>query len=109
MYVKDFPNAKSWLPGKIIEVRGPLSYHVELNDGRIVRRHVDAVCARSAAVHPNTNASDNDQEIPPIGVPETPDSADNSEAPEQPVPPPRRTSSRVRTQPDYFGVRIEDT
>ncbi len=24
--VKDFPNAKKWMPGRVIEVRGPLSY-----------------------------------------------------------------------------------
>ncbi len=30
VYVKDFPNSKQWKPGEIIEVRGPLSYLVEL-------------------------------------------------------------------------------
>ena len=33
VYVKDFPHPKKWAPGKIVEVRGPLSYLVELCDG----------------------------------------------------------------------------
>ena len=32
VYVKDFPHPKKWAPGKIVEVRGPLSYLVELCD-----------------------------------------------------------------------------
>ena len=43
VYVNDFPNARKWLPGKIIKVRGSLSYFIELNDGRVVCRLVDAV------------------------------------------------------------------
>ncbi len=48
VYVKDFPNSKQWKPGEIIEVRRPLSYLVELCDGRVVRRHVDTLLARMA-------------------------------------------------------------
>ncbi len=48
VYVKDFPNSKQWKPGEIIEVRGPLSYLVELCDGCVVRRHVDALLTRMA-------------------------------------------------------------
>ncbi len=36
VYIKDFPNAKKWMPGKVIEVR-------QLRDGYIVRRYVDAL------------------------------------------------------------------
>lgn len=33
VYVKDFPDQKAWIPDTIVAVKGPLSYHVELNDG----------------------------------------------------------------------------
>ena len=47
VYVKDFstPN-NAWIPGKVVKVTGPLSYHVEVQPGKVVRRHVDAVRKR---------------------------------------------------------------
>ena len=48
MFVKNFSGVPPhWLPGKVLRVTGPLSYEVELLDGRIVRRHVDAVKSRT--------------------------------------------------------------
>ena len=52
VYVKDFPHPKKWAPGKIVEVRGPISYLVELCDGRVVRWHVDALFARMTDAPP---------------------------------------------------------
>ena len=48
VYGRDFPAGQTWLPGLIREVQGPTSVVVELDDGRIVRRHVDH--ARSCVV-----------------------------------------------------------
>ena len=42
LYVKDFPNAKEWMPGKMLKYVA-LSYLVELMSGCVVRRHVDAL------------------------------------------------------------------
>ena len=48
VFVKNFSSVPPrWLPGKVLRVTGPLSYEVELLDGRIVRRHVDAVKSRT--------------------------------------------------------------
>ncbi len=53
VYVKDFSSPTlSWIPGKVVNVSGPLSYHVELQSGRVVRRHVDAV--RKSSFSPST-------------------------------------------------------
>ena len=113
VYVKDFPNSRNWQPGKIIEIRGPLSYHVELLDGRIVRRHVDAI--RDRASDTRYDSVDTDLEIPPPETSETPTisiqeaetsaNSDNSERTNQPVTPvpPLRRSTRIRTQPNYLG------
>ena len=44
VFVRDFSTpTTTWLPGKITKVTGPLSYHIELDTGCIVRRHVDAI------------------------------------------------------------------
>ena len=113
VYVKDFPNSRNWQPGKIIEIRGPLSYHVELLDGRIVRHHVDAI--RDRASDTRYDSVDTDLEIPPpetseaptipIQEAETSANSDNSERTDQPVTPvpPLRRSTRIRTQPNYLG------
>ena len=40
VYVKDFPEGKTWLPGTIAKKEGKVTYHVLLEDGRIVKRHI---------------------------------------------------------------------
>ena len=41
--VRDFPIGKSWLQGILISKSGPLSYNIELDDGRVIRRHIDHI------------------------------------------------------------------
>ena len=42
--IRDFPSIKTkWLIGKIMHRSGPMSYNIELNDARIVRRHIDHI------------------------------------------------------------------
>ena len=41
VYVQDLPSRSTWLPGTVVRIRGPLTYDIELEDGRIVTRHVD--------------------------------------------------------------------
>ena len=45
VFVQNFPPKRGtpWYPGQITAVRGPLSYIIELQDGRCVRRHVDHI------------------------------------------------------------------
>lgn len=40
VYIKDFQNSRKWIPGRIVEVQGPLSNHVEQEDGHVVFSHV---------------------------------------------------------------------
>ena len=48
-FVRDFPLGKKWLTCIVCAVKGPLSYHITLSDGRIVRRHVNNVCSRTSS------------------------------------------------------------
>ena len=51
--VKNFSaHGEKWLPGRIIEERGPVSFTVELSDGRVVRRHVDHIHASNVVMDP---------------------------------------------------------
>ena len=48
--VKNFAHGAKWLSGIIQRITGPLSYEVQLLDGRSVRRHVDHIIARQTEV-----------------------------------------------------------
>ena len=108
VYVKDFTAHKSWIPGIVSEVKGPLSYHVTIADGRVFRRHVEHIrprtCTATAA-----DSSASDTEIPPITTaPNTPatDVPTNQPPPQpcrpDPPPPPPRCSSRAHAPPNYY-------
>ena len=43
VYVQDLPSTSTWLPGTVVKIRGPLTYDIELVDGRIVTGHVDNI------------------------------------------------------------------
>ena len=78
VYVKSFSEKEDWLP----KVQGPLTYLVELEDERVVRRHVDYVKLRVSLVEPiNEQSSEVEDLLPPPAskVPETPRSI-NTEA-----------------------------
>ena len=67
--VRDFPSGKQRLTGSVTKVRGPLSYHVTLSDGRIIRRHIDHIRIRTSSV--TDAATDSDIEIPTVSSSES--------------------------------------
>ena len=100
VYTKDFSSTPLiWIPGTVVKVTGPLSYHIELDDGRVVRRHVDAVRARCDSADPSplndSPLPQDDLYLPTRVSPPTP-------AILPPVPPVRR-STRSRSRPNYYG------
>lgn len=48
----NFQTGDKWLPGKVVHVLGPRSLQVKLNNGKVVRRHVDYVRARQELFEP---------------------------------------------------------
>ena len=46
VYITNFSVGDRWLPGVVVNKSGPVSFHIELADGRTVRRHLDHVCSR---------------------------------------------------------------
>ena len=57
MHVRNFAQGLPWIPG-VEEVRGPVSYAVRLEDGRVVRRHVDHLRPRETRNESPANQSD---------------------------------------------------
>ena len=61
VYVKNFGTGLRWIPGRVIEVAGPASYVIQLDDGKQRHRHQDHVCIRTAPVD---NSEDMSQVMP---------------------------------------------
>ncbi len=46
LYCRNFSEGSKWLPGVITKVNGPVSFIIELQDSRLIRRHIDHVRKR---------------------------------------------------------------
>ena len=60
--IVNFCSGPQWIPGVINDIVGPLTYLVMLEDGRVIRRHIDHLLQRE-----NTDTSpplDDDLVIP---------------------------------------------
>lgn len=113
VYVLNHNRGSKWLPGTIVERRGPLSYCVELLDKRIVRCHQDHIRPRTESKDRRTESDVVEDGLwdvpttantPPATVPDQADSP-NHETPtdSEPAAPEPRYPSRVRARPNYFG------
>ena len=114
VYVRNLPNSDpKWLAGTVTKVTGPLSYHVELLDGTIVRKYVDHLRSRDTN-HTATEQTATTPRAPlagPLSVPYTcTPVADAAEAeppppgdPPREIPPPPRRSTRSRQPPDRYS------
>ena len=49
VFIKDTNSSKEWDLGVVIEVNGPLTYKVKLQDGRILRQHINHIRKRQSA------------------------------------------------------------
>ena len=103
VFVCNFGTGPNWITGKITACRGPVSFEVELDDGKVVRRHVDHVrrctlpspppredCASEDITFPSTLCEAQEPEVNPDRSKDTPQE-------------PRR-STHVRRPPEYYGV-----
>ena len=107
VFICDFPDRKHWLSGKIISTKGPCSYLVKLEDGRIVRRHVDHIraCTSNSCTPPTDvsaplNGSDDD--LADISIPTPPLHEDLSPVLVEAPQPTLRRSTRISRPPDRY-------
>ena len=48
VFVRNFSTSgNTWLPGTIVGSKGSLVYHIQLEDGRVVQRHIEHIHSRS--------------------------------------------------------------
>ena len=108
---KNFSEGPVWLKGSILRLKGALTMDIELEDGRVVRRHIDHIRSRpspSGEVEEDDNfplilpqnsadtTASNDENPPP----ETPESTNNDVEPPSAV----RRSNCIRRPPDRLQV-----
>ena len=117
--LKDFRTNGTWLPGSIVQQTGPVSYKVEIGDGRILRRHIDHIRDRTHSL--STTESSQDDITNPNDFDDTAahkDLQDFEVSPDQstdssPTPPDESPSTgaltarqypqRNRNRPDRYG------
>ena len=110
--MRDFSGKQSskWLSGTITQLLGPQSFHVELSNGKLVRRHEDHI----RVCHPTQDAPEQTEDDgilvgPGFQQPEAngepagavADEAPAEERPPAPAPVVRRLT-RVRRPPNHF-------
>ena len=105
VFVRDSPGGKTWLPGSVVETRGPLLFIIDLEDGRRVRRRIDHVRLRTSesVVTPDTDDWVDDLITTPSSEPTN---ANGSDTVNNSNPPPNvqiRRSTRSRQAPDYLS------
>ena len=104
----------AWIPGVIVQQKGPLTYVVKVLDGLLWKRHVDHLRLSSP---PDGQEDSGPYPKAPI-VPPAPPPADSSPSPRSPkisppprtppkspssTPPPSRYPRRIRKEPDRFS------
>ena len=98
VFVRIFATSGStWLPGTIVEARGGLTFHVEMSDGRIFRRHIDRIRKRTCSVDNESNEGADDF-LPELTSPSSETATVSTEATSTTC----RRSTRIRNPPDCF-------
>ena len=98
VFVKNCGNGPNWLPGEVKEVRGPVSYGIMLNDGRLLKRHIDHIRIRTVPDSTMTYSENNFHDFLPFSVVTNESDNISSSASNLPL----RRSSRVRRPPDRY-------
>ena len=96
VFVKNFSGSHPnplWIPGQVSQVKGPLSYQVELQGGRSTKKHIDHLRKRTID---NLDAADNSYDS--LQFP-------SSQEEEPPEPGLRRSqrARRARRPPDRYS------
>ena len=102
VYVREAGVSSPWIPGMIESKQGIVHYEVRLEDGRLVKRHIDHVQPRYSA----SPTIQQQEEIPHAAdVPSPPEttSPQSDESRDQQEPGLPRRSPRIRSQPVRYG------
>ena len=100
--VRDYHHSHQWIPGRVLKKLGPVTYSVDVGDGRIWKRHIDQLTerfgARDTPESPRDALNDDDGfQYPAQPEPECEPEPVREAEPARVVPPPQR---RVYPQRD---------
>ena len=111
--VKNMRPGVNWIPGVILKQLGPVSFLVDVGEGRTWKRHIDHLKVRDLPepVAESAPEEDNIVDVSPMVEPDIVDPAPDgvtvpapvSSPLPPPVPAPRRYPTRSHHIPDYFG------
>ena len=83
MYVRQAGVNSPWIPGMVEERHGTVHYDVRLEDGRLVKRHIDHMQPRTATSRDTAEESQEDT-LEQIDIPSQPTPTPLPAQPEQP-------------------------
>lgn len=104
--VRDYTGSNKWIPGIVIQKLGPVTYHIEIAPGRIVKRHIDQLQLRQHCTDTSTVSSTPQQDTttdvsyPYPTVSDTPDPPETTEPAQSHE---RRYPQREHHPPERFG------
>ena len=98
VYIRNFTEGGSWILGKIVKSLSLLSFLIELEDGRTVRRHIDHIRVRRMTT---TSVPDSDSDFLDLPHVQQPASSEDDADAQEP-PPMLCRSTRVSKPPDRF-------
>ena len=107
--VRDYIGSNKWIPGIVLDKLGPVTYSVEIENGRIFKRHIEQLRVRNPTPNPSQdnptsqgNSTIQDNSYYPEAIDEVlPIPPPNIQ--EEPVQPPaRRYPQRQRRAPDHY-------
>ena len=62
--VRDFrPNSDKWIPGTVLSQLGPVTYTVEVEDGKTLKKHVDHIRERMSIAKDSAPAQSDTSEV----------------------------------------------
>ena len=107
--IRDFrPNSNKWMPGTVLSVLGPVTYHVEVEKGKVLKRHVDHMRERMvinegrAPTQPDPSAIQDNFDYPALSPTPAPGAAITAPG----DVPPRRYPDRDRRPPERLMVVV---
>ena len=100
VFVKTHQGTPVWIEGIVTEITGPLLYKIKLNDGSVIRRHVDHIRIRHSQGQPDCSTETSDDSFMFPSPKATPSCPTQDTPQQQPV---LRRSTRTRNPPDRFS------
>ena len=100
VFVRIFGCSPMWLPGTVLQQIVPLSYKIELRDGRVIHRHIDHLHSRLPTVM--MEDTEDEWNHPALNTPASTDTTTGSVSESRTL----RRSQQSRQPPDRYRISV---